>query len=137
MNNFIKTVKAQIVKRNRVYYLEKRQNKINNIKSRFNNYVNIINKLENYDNLKNDLDIKNDLDVINDLDRISYYNPDHYIHPEVELYICNIINKYLDEFCNDKDILEFFVYILVVYNCINEPEKGMFQKHAEGMDYLN
>jgi hypothetical protein len=136
MNNFIKTVKAQIVKRNRVYYLEKRQNKINNIKSRFNNYLHIINKLENYDNL-NDLDVKNDLDLINDLDRISYYNPDHYIHPDVELYICNIINKYLDEFHDDKDILEFFVYILVVYKCINDPEKGMFQKHAEGMDYLN
>ena len=123
MNKFIKTVKAQIIKRNRLYYLEKRQNKINNIKSRFNNHVHIINKLENYDNLKNDLD------VINDLDRISYYNPDHYIHPEVELYICNIINKYLDEFHNDKDILEFFVYILVIYNCINDPEKGMFQRN--------
>ena len=104
----LKILRGEIIKRNRIYTLEQYENKIKNVKMRFTNHVHIINKLDGYNDT-----------IIDDLDRISYYDSSRYIHPAVKIYICNIVDKYILEFRNDKDILEFFVYILTLYNCIN------------------
>ena len=104
----VKLIKCEIIKRNRIYSLEQHERKIYNIKYRFNNHIGIINKLDGYND-----------SIIDDLDRISYYDSARYMHPAVKIYICNIVDKYLVEFRNDKDILDFFVHILYLYNCFN------------------
>ena len=102
------SVKGQIIKRNRIYSLEQNDNKIKELKTKFKNHVHIINKLDGYNDT-----------IIDDLYRIGYYDPDRYILEGVKIYICNILYKYIDEFHNDKDILNFFVYICYSYNVFN------------------
>ena len=104
----IKKLRNEIIELNRISRLEKYNNKIYNIKFRFNDHIHIIDKLDGYNDT-----------IIDDLNRISYYDSLRYIHPNVKIYICNIVDKYLLEFSNDKDVLEFFVYILILYNCSN------------------
>jgi hypothetical protein len=89
--------------------IEQNEVKIKRIKEHFVNYEELINTLEDYNDL-----------LINDLHGISLYNPNHYIHPSVKIYICNIIYKYINEFRNDEKIIDFFRYILSRYNCFSE-----------------
>ena len=98
-----KKLQQAINKKNYMYRLEQREIILNLVKNKFNKHPQVIEKIEDRE------------DIIYDL----YVLPlSSYLSPVKKMYVRNIISKYIDEFKDDQDILDFFAYILYHYKVV-------------------
>lgn len=98
-----KRLQLEINKKNYMYRLEQHEIKLNIVKLKFNNHTDIIEKLHDRE------------DLINDLYSL---NLSSYLLSHKKMHILDVISKYIDEFENDQDVLEFFAYILYRYKVV-------------------
>jgi hypothetical protein len=96
-------LQMEINKKNYMYRLEQHEIKLNIVKIKFNRHAEAIEKLHDRE------------DIINDLYSL---NLSSYLLSQKKMYIRDTISKYIDEFEEDQDVLEFFAYILYNYKCI-------------------
>lgn len=100
-------LRSKIIKQNYIHAIETHQKTLTIVKQQFTKHTDIIDKLEG----------SNDY-IIYDLKKLGTYETDTYIGPTVKTFIRSIILKYLYQYRNDQDILEFFAYILNKHECI-------------------
>jgi hypothetical protein len=105
-------LRSVIIKRKHIYAIEQRDMKIECLKLFYPKFKDTITKLEFYDDT-----------IIDDLHTLSLYKSvnthnNSFIQPASKVYVGKVIDKYIDEFQKDRDVLEFFTHILHQYKCI-------------------
>ena len=101
-------LRNEINKINYTNFVENREYKIQVLKKHFlgypgkyeNKWSNIISSLETHEYF---------IDDLYDISKVSQCSPNG------RKFVRDTINKHIDEFQNDQDILEFFAYILYTY----------------------